>query len=114
MNLTCNLKLFLLKKEKMSYCAWVKEEIHRDNFSPGQYNCSQCDYPLFSSSSKYEHDTPWPAFTQPIHPDSLLKEAENEPQMSSKNLALKVSCGKCKNSLGHEFVGDGPGGKSRF
>ena len=42
-----------------------------------------------------------------------MQEVEDEPQMSSKNLALKVSCGKCKNSLGHEFVGDGPGGKSR-
>ena len=28
---------------------------------------------------------------------------------------FQVSCGKCGNGLGHEFVGDGPGGKgSRF
>ena len=26
-----------------------------------------------------------------------------------------MSCGKCGNGLGHEFLGDGPGGKgSRF
>ena len=26
----------------------------------------------------------------------------------------QVSCGKCGNGLGHEFLGDGPEGKSRF
>ena len=25
-----------------------------------------------------------------------------------------MSCGKCGNGLGHEFIGDGPKGKSRF
>ena len=28
--------------------------------------------------------------------------------------ALKVSCAKCGNGLGHEFLGDGPQGGSRF
>ena len=46
---------------------------------------------------------------------SLKKNRESEPQESSNCYALKVSCGKCGNGLGHEFVGDGPGGKgSRF
>ena len=42
------------------------------------------------------------------------KESEDDEQSSSSALALKVSCGKCGNPLGHEFVGDGPDGKSRF
>merc|ERR1712154_660954 len=99
----------------MSFCTWTKEEIHRDNFSPGMYVCSKCEYPLFSSTEKYEHHTPWPAFKNPIYPDSLAKELETEPQDSSDGVALKVTCGKCGNPLGHEFLKDGPGGVgSRF
>jgi len=98
----------------MSFCAWVREEVHRDNFCPGVYHCSECDNPLFSSTTKYEHHTPWPAFTNPIKNDSLKKEIETEEQSSSDALALKVSCGRCGNPLGHEFVKDGPNGKSRF
>ena len=93
-----------------------------------------------TSTEKYSHHTPWPAFTRPIHPDSLHKELEEEPQESSSNTAYKVStvsavsiqcpvpaslltvltdiqvsCGKCGNPLGHEFLRDGPGGEgSRF
>jgi len=59
------------------------------------------------SASKYSHESPWPAFTETIHKDSVSKVQE-------KPGALKVSCGKCGNGLGHEFIGDGPKGKSRF
>ena len=70
--------------------------------------------PLFSSE-KYEHHTPWPAFKNPIYPDSLAKELETEPQETSDGVALKVTCGKCGNPLGHEFLKDGPRGVgSRF
>ena len=44
----------------------------------------------------------------------LEQEVETEEQTSSKGVALKVSCGRCGNPLGHEFVGDGPGGGSRY
>ncbi|GLG94250.1 Protein of unknown function [Gryllus bimaculatus] len=48
------------------------------------YHCVKCNYELFSSLSKYEHDTPWPAFATPLHEDSLSKvPEENRP------LALK-------------------------
>ena len=71
--------------------------------------------PYIFSSEKYEHHTPWPAFKNPIYPDSLAKELETEPQESSDGVALKVTCGKCGNPLGHEFLKDGPGGVgSRF
>ena len=121
----------------------------------GVYACSECGYELFSSKTKYEHHTPWPAFTNTIHSDSVSKVIEGDPQESSDCRALKVidrfwrptppnaslvsfimsymltklqrpaflytfitfqiSCGKCGNPLGHEFLGDGPGGKgSRF
>ena len=32
---------------------------------------------LILSTEKYEHHTPWPAFKNPIHPDSLAKVVVN-------------------------------------
>ena len=42
----------------------------------GHYACSKCTYPLFSSSSKYEHSSPWPAFTKTVEKDSVRKVEE--------------------------------------
>uniref|UniRef100_A0A3P8SSJ4 Methionine sulfoxide reductase B1 n=1 Tax=Amphiprion percula TaxID=161767 RepID=A0A3P8SSJ4_AMPPE len=63
---------------------------------------------LFSSKSKFEHSSPWPAFSETIHEDSVSKQPEAWGP-------LKVCCGKCGNGLGHEFFYDGPReGLSRF
>lgn len=52
---------------------------------PGVYVCTKCGYELFSSRSKYAHSSPWPAFTETIHADSVAKCPEhNRPE------ALKV------------------------
>lgn len=52
---------------------------------PGIYACAKCGYELFSSRSKYAHSSPWPAFTETIHTDSVAKRPEhNRPE------ALKV------------------------
>ena len=56
----------------------------------GTYVCEKCDHPLFSSVAKYEHQTPWPAFTNPLRSDSLSKKPETDPQDSSECYALKV------------------------
>lgn len=85
-------------------------EVFQNHFEPGVYVCAKCGYELFSSHSKYAHSSPWPAFTETIHADSVAKRPEhNRPG------ALKVSCGRCGNGLGHEFLNDGPKrGQSRF
>ena len=45
----------------------------------------------------------------------MSKKIEDEAQDSSDAFAYKVSCGKCGNPLGHEFLKDGPDGVgSRF
>ncbi|CAL4163310.1 unnamed protein product [Meganyctiphanes norvegica] len=76
----------------------------------GLYVCIECGFELFSSQSKYEHQTPWPAFTKTIHSNSIKKVPEE-----GRDGAFKVSCGKCGNGLGHEFLKDGPDGNmSRF
>ncbi|XP_064478936.1 methionine-R-sulfoxide reductase B1-like [Ornithodoros turicata] len=93
----------------MSYCTWNGSEKYRDTFVSGTYVCSQCGYELFSSRSKYSHHSPWPSFTETIHEESVKRTPE-----PGRALALKIHCGKCGQGLGHEFVGDGPDGKSRF
>ncbi len=40
------------------------------------YVCAECGHELFSSRSKYEHSTPWPAFTETIHENSVSKHEE--------------------------------------
>lgn len=92
----------------MSFCSFFGGEKYKDHYETGVYCCSKCGYPLFSSKSKYKHSSPWPAFTETIHEDSLSKKIESPG-------ALKIRCGKCGNGLGHEFLGDGPkAGQSRF
>lgn len=94
----------------MSFCSFFGGEIFQNHFEPGIYVCAKCGYELFSSRSKYAHSSPWPAFTETIHADSVAKRPEhNRPG------AIKVSCGRCGNGLGHEFLNDGPKrGQSRF
>lgn len=42
----------------------------------GIYVCSECGHELFSSMSKFEHSSPWPAFSQTIREDSVSKHPE--------------------------------------
>ncbi|KAJ7306110.1 hypothetical protein JRQ81_010476 [Phrynocephalus forsythii] len=92
----------------MSFCVFSGGEVYQNHFEPGIYTCSRCGYELFSSKSKYAHSSPWPAFTETIHEDSVSKYLERPG-------AFKVLCGKCGNGLGHEFINDGPQkGQSRF
>ena len=53
----------------------------------GIYVCAKCDHPLFSSVSKYEHQTPWPAFTNPLRNDSLSK---NQKQILKTVLSVML------------------------
>ncbi|OWF46100.1 Methionine-R-sulfoxide reductase B1 [Mizuhopecten yessoensis] len=85
----------------MSFCGWFSGEQYRDHFETGVYACKKCGYELFHSSQKYEHSSPWPAFTKLINPDSVSRTPESKS-------AMKIHCGKCGNGLGHEFLGDGP------
>eukprot|EP00794_Sanderia_malayensis_P005671 gene5671-6367_t len=99
----------------MSFCSLSSSaEIYKDFFQPGIYVCKICKSELFAAQSKYQHDSPWPAFHKTIKPDSVTKELETVPQTSSNATAYKVFCSKCQTEIGHEFIGDGPNGSSRF
>uniref|UniRef100_A0A672YLN6 Methionine sulfoxide reductase B1 n=1 Tax=Sphaeramia orbicularis TaxID=375764 RepID=A0A672YLN6_9TELE len=60
----------------MSFCSFFGGEVYKDHFKSGIYVCSKCDHQLFSSRSKYEHSSPWPAFTETILEDSVSKHQE--------------------------------------
>uniref|UniRef100_A0A3B4B979 MsrB domain-containing protein n=1 Tax=Periophthalmus magnuspinnatus TaxID=409849 RepID=A0A3B4B979_9GOBI len=87
----------------MSYCSFAGGEEYTNHFQPGIYVCADCSHELFSSSSKFQHSSPWPAFSQTIHPDSVSKHPEYGLHNSDN---IVVCCGKCGNGLGHEFLYD--------
>lgn len=91
----------LVTSLRMSFCGWFSGEKFRDHFEKGIYVCSNCGNELFHSQTKYEHSSPWPAFTHLIREDSVTRVKES-------STAIKISCSKCGNGLGHEFLGDGP------
>ncbi|KAF6271551.1 hypothetical protein mRhiFer1_009655 [Rhinolophus ferrumequinum] len=65
----------------MSFCSFFGGEVFQNHFEPGVYVCAKCGYELFSSRSKYAHSSPWPAFTETIHADSVAKRPEhNQPE----------------------------------
>lgn len=56
---------------------WIFSQANSTGFVPsGVYVCSQCGQELFSSMSKFEHSSPWPAFSETIHEDSVTKHPE--------------------------------------
>ena len=42
----------------------------------GVYACSKCGVDLFYSEKKFQHSSPWPAFTETVRPDSLSKRPD--------------------------------------
>uniref|UniRef100_A0A7N8YG36 Methionine sulfoxide reductase B1 n=1 Tax=Mastacembelus armatus TaxID=205130 RepID=A0A7N8YG36_9TELE len=72
----------------MSFCSFTDGEVFRDHFTPGIYVCSKCGHQLFSSRSKYEHSSPWPAFTETIHEDSVSKYVERPGALKVPSLSL--------------------------
>ena len=50
----------------------------------GKYVCKECGHDLFRSEAKYEHETPWPAFTKTILPDSVSKREERKGALKVK------------------------------
>lgn len=71
---------------------------------PGIYVCTKCGYELFSSRSKYAHSSPWPAFTETIHADSVTKCPEdNRPG------ALKVLPAGAGHSVWSSLLRPQPG-----
>lgn len=69
----------------------------------GEYRCSACGEPLFSSETKFDSGTGWPSFYAPATPDAIGEEADRSHGMSR----TEVVCNSCGAHLGHRFP-DGP------
>jgi peptide-methionine (R)-S-oxide reductase len=69
----------------------------------GIYRCICCDTALFSSDTKFESNTGWPSFWQPIDKHNVDEKID----MSLGMERTAVACKLCDAHIGHVFD-DGP------
>ena len=69
----------------------------------GVYVCAGCGNELFSSGTKYESGSGWPAFWDQLSEDSVDRKVDNSLGMQR----IEVVCKNCGGHLGHVFD-DGP------
>jgi peptide-methionine (R)-S-oxide reductase len=78
-----------------------------NNHAKGMYVCAVCGQKLFSSDTKYDSNTGWPAFW-----DTGDKGAIREQTDFSMGIPrTEVLCSNCGSHLGHVF-NDGPRDKT--
>ena len=75
-----------------------------DNKENGIYICVCCKTELFDSDKKYNSNSGWPSFTEPLS-DHLIKSLEDRSHFMVRT---EVRCNNCDAHLGHVFP-DGPG-----
>jgi len=93
-----------------AYAVLRQEATERPYTSPllkekraGSFDCRGCALPLFSSKTKYESNTGWPSFWQPL-PNGVGTAEDNSIPMMTRT---EVHCRRCGGHLGHVFD-DGP------
>jgi peptide-methionine (R)-S-oxide reductase len=68
----------------------------------GIFNCAGCAHPLFDAATKYESNTGWPSFWQP-----LVGGVGESTDYKLGYARTEVHCANCGGHLGHVFP-DGP------
>lgn len=70
-----------------------------DHIEVGYYYCAACGLVLFSSDAKYDGNTGWPCFREPIVQNHIwIKEDHSLPFRR-----YEVLCRSCDSHLGHVF-----------
>lgn len=76
---------------------------YHDHKEKGSYHCAGCDQLLFSSKTKYDSQTGWPSFWQPVFSDAVGTKIDRK----GSSPRTEVHCARCGGHLGHVFD-DGP------
>lgn len=73
------------------------------HFREGIYSCAACGNPIFTSEAKFRSSCGWPAFSQPVDPNSVTES----PDTSYGMVRTEITCSRCGSHMGHVF-NDGP------
>ena len=76
---------------------------HCSTYETGKYNCTCCNTPLFDSSIKFNSNSGWPSFTDPIKENAIKYYKDTTHGM----IRVEILCNTCDAHLGHVFP-DGP------
>ncbi len=74
-----------------------------ENDEEGVYVCKGCGHELFSSEAKYDSETGWPSYWEPISDDAVGTQVDTSLNMTR----VEVHCAHCGGHQGHVFP-DGP------
>jgi peptide-methionine (R)-S-oxide reductase len=74
-----------------------------DTKTAGVYHCKCCGELLFDSQTKYESNSGWPSFYEPVSSEAVTTKTDNSMMMER----VEVLCTNCEAHLGHVFP-DGP------
>ena len=72
-------------------------------YDEGKYSCICCDSLLFDSTIKFESNSGWPSFTDPITDNAIKYHKDDSHGM----IRVEAMCNTCDSHLGHVFP-DGP------
>mgnify|MGYP001274540728 FL=1 len=70
----------------------------------GTYTCAGCESELFSSETKYDSGSGWPAFFDALDETKVNTKRD----LSFGMIRTEITCATCDSHLGHVFE-DGPG-----
>jgi len=79
------------------------ENAYWDNHEKGVYKCVCCGLDLYSSEAKYESNTGWPSFWEPIAKENVYTKVDR----GFFTTRTEILCARCDSHLGHVFD-DGP------
>jgi peptide-methionine (R)-S-oxide reductase len=77
--------------------------LYHDAKEDGVYRCAACGLELFSSDTKFDSQTGWPSFWDPMADENVVTRPDNSFMMRR----TEVLCARCGSHLGHVFE-DGP------
>ena len=93
--------VFFITRQSGTEHAFSSEMCSR--FESGIYACACCGTLLFDASEKFDSQSGWPSFTQPLKENAIAYTADTTHMMTR----IEVTCNCCDAHLGHVFP-DGP------